>query len=213
MVPTCGLAAMMKTQALLKQCFAILLFVLFLFLFGIPSFEKFLRRSTFIQKENAAHDFQLPAITVCITNKIKTGWKNGTWTLFDNVLKNECRGSDSIEEMLKCIKKKTYSLDETIDTRVFTSDAAKNLSSWTSDITFTSFGKCHTFSSLVSDEDGFQIKFAKRKKGEVTYHILFHDKDFIVFNTYPGIIPKAKITKEGKEGLLAVYISVKEKKM
>ena len=143
----------MKITRIFTRSVHFLLFVMFLYLFGFPALKKFQRKSTTFQKETTNHDYQFPVLTVCtsnMANMIGSGWKRANWSP-SKVLKRQCPSS-SLKEMIRCIDEKTYELHETVN--LTKSVPAINKESWTSDITYTHFGKCYTFKPTFSREDG-----------------------------------------------------------
>ena len=154
----------MSNERISKIIFPILLSVLFLHFFGIPAVKKFLRKSTFFNKEKRENDFHFPAVTVCRHNDVESGWKKSKRQSYYDVLEDECYKPKTLDDLLKCINEKTYALEEIVNLNH--SVAPMNASSWTTDITFAYYGKCHTFISDLSNEKGMRIFFKSKEETE-----------------------------------------------
>ena len=100
--------------------FLILLLILFVLMFGLPSWKKYqhvgisLEHSVEVSEEGNI----FPSLTFC-PYKVdpRTAWKNGTATLADpiSILPTECNVS-SAAETIECISAKTYGRNEVIRT-------------------------------------------------------------------------------------------------
>ena len=203
----------MVRQSFFKNIFTGILFLLFLYLFGIPAIEKFTRRSVFIRKETRKHDFQLPVLTVCSSNEVGSGWKKSNYRSLKNTLENVCNTSKTFRKMIKCVNDRTYSLEETVSMKLKHTTPPFNESSWTEDVTLTFFGRCHTLIPRTSREAGMRI-FLKRKNNSGERHghrIFLHTTDYFVMNVYPTVVPRATILIDGP-GNMQVLISVKDRK-
>ena len=154
----------MNENFIFKKVFPFVLFVLFLYFFGIPALSKFMKKMTFIHKGKIENDFQFPAVTICRTNEVKSGWKQPKWKKYGGVLEKECKGYNTLKDLLECIDTKTYTLQEMIDFQRM--QPRVNESFWKEHITLTFFGKCYTYINDGSREIGMKIGFTGKKKKE-----------------------------------------------
>ena len=132
------------------------------------------------QKKNPA--LVPPAITVCADSAKNSGWKGATFRFMG--LNTTCDMERGFEETNRCVKNKTYSLEETIDvgavalklqTLPFSSTTIEE-KIWKSTITAARMGMCHTlaYSEPIDLETVFQVTM----KGEFT--VFLHDSSFFI---------------------------------
>ena len=108
----------MKKQVFIGSCkilFISLLFFVFIFWFGFPSLEKYLKKGVIVQiSKDSSSDgkVQAPAATLCALNQTTgKGWKmSNNVTDYDSMY-NICKESDGVN-LTACINASTYSLDE-----------------------------------------------------------------------------------------------------
>ena len=201
-----------------------LLFLLFIFIFGLPSLEKFQAGGLTVEHSTVKGEGegnQLPGITVCPYHaKPRTPWRNATAAMDkpQEILAIECNMSTG-RDMLACIEEKTYS---NIEELVYKLLDGKNPD--TTDFTWVSHylggvrGYCHT---LVYPHpigtNHYKEAFMMILNPNISYNIYLHDPVFFWPTTNPSAIPNAKINiDEGSqgEGIQLIFLEVtKHKKL
>ena len=187
----------MKLKSVLfsKTILQVILFLLFLSFFGIPSFDQYQRKETIIVKsEIATNGIEAPAVTIQ-PSRNNFGWKsveNSTdWYNFD--LSEHCNRINMTLD--KCIAKDSTKLDDfLIDIKIgrnFNSSSQlllnKTISSqfWEEDMTETAFGKFYTVKPprhiTLGQEDCMTIVLVKN----FTFSIFAHDEKFFLKNFNP----------------------------
>ena len=199
----------MHKVALCKLVSLSVLFLLFTFLFGLPSLAKYKagglteEHSTVRSKEGNL----LPAITVCpYHDKLagRTPWINATAAM-DNpeeILVIECNKSTG-RDMLACIRAKTYSRKEQIIAEVFLErDPNRKESTWSSFYAGGVRGICHTLEHLQPIGSNLYTDSLKLiLNPNISYDIFLHDPIFFWPTINPTSIPNAKISiLEGPQG-------------
>ena len=107
-----------KRGDFIKSIFFIVFIGLFLHLFGLPSLDKFNAGAITIEYSDIkpGDGIEGPAVTICpYQGNPKSAWRNGTasWAYIYNILAKECNHTKA-EDMLECIKSKTFSEGEVI---------------------------------------------------------------------------------------------------
>ena len=113
----------------------LLLFGIFFYFFGLSTLQKESAKDVVVVRIFTLNNFHLlektnihlqvrkqrknpglvpPALTVCAWSKKEFGWKNAT-EMVTGGLDTICDAGKNLEEMNKCVKEKTYSLEETVD--------------------------------------------------------------------------------------------------
>ena len=137
-----------------KLVFVAVLAFIFLYFFGYPAFDRYLEKSVLIKVSTTSppkgkKGLLPPAITLCPKTPSKpyaTGWKNSSGD-YHQAINSECDNPRVREDVINCIEEKTYKLSEILSVAF---DGMKNprnllnMSYWTSDLTYTSDGKCYT---------------------------------------------------------------------
>ena len=203
----------MNTELLGKvgKCFFLLvLFSCFTFLFGLPALSTFLQAN--VMTHTSVETFMVgakrkalaPAITFCprsrstMKNKRSSGWKN-TSAKDQHVLEYQCGTKEkTAENILECIKNKTFDLNETILSAEMGLSKQNNLlenSNWEWDVSNTDDGRCYTFDSslwLEANIENGALFF--KLNNSLDYIIHIHDPSFFLLTTNPLTIPKLKIS-------------------
>ena len=152
------------------------------------------------QKKNPA--LVPPAITVCADSAKNSGWKGATFRFMG--LNTTCDMERGFEETNRCVKNKTYNLEETIDvsavalklqTLPFSSTTIEE-KLWKSTITAARMGMCHTlaYSEPIDLEKHLQVTM----KGEFT--VFLHDPSFFVLKSDNFFIPHLTLNGPSKKG-------------
>ena len=186
----------------------IVLFLLFICIFGLPSLRKYKAGGLTVEHSTvrSGEGNMLPGITVCPYHASpRTPWRNATATMEkpEDILAIECNVTNG-EEMLACIKEKTYS---NIGQIVYGVLDGRNPN--TTDFTWMSLysggvrGTCHKLTYLHPIGTNHQNEaFVIKLNPNISYDIFLHDPVFFWPTINPSAIPNAKISiDEGTEGV------------
>ena len=139
--------------SIVKVCFVLVLLLSFLFLMAWPSVQKFLSggiviEESYIHKQKNGRpqiqEMETPAVTFCAKNT--SYWKNVTFASDDDMVKTQCI-KDTNQEVLDCIKEKTFSLNDTIRSafhHVMKQNSIKTPKYWKPNFDSHYLGLCHT---------------------------------------------------------------------
>ena len=169
------------------------LFLVFLFYFGIPAVEKYLREETIvITSREDTGGIEAPAVTFSFTFFRKVGWR----TVFENATVNyvnfnivdHCESYDSIEQ---CVEGETFALKDLIagarfDVGTPLEPMLMNNTFWTEDLTDTSLGRYFTFSiknRQLTRADKDYLVFVLNTSTVSAIHV--HDKNFFLMSSNP----------------------------
>ena len=214
----------MKLFIILKLLFSIFLLLIFVFYFGLPSWEKFQAEEVMNNRRmliNKGNDSITPALTICATNPgTHSGWKyDGRYPEFAQLslqqkksllkrhpdLINLCNGTTDIQD---CVEKSTNNLQETMKCASAQRPEGKidfnNPKNWAKEMTFV-VGMCHTFNKSVPlDSVG---RWAVDFHQKFDYTLIIHDPNYFMVTTNPATIPFI-MTDFHKEdlGLILTYI-------
>ena len=204
--------------------FLIVLLILFVLMFGLPSWKKYqhvgisLEHSVEVSEEGNI----FPSLTFC-PYKVdpRTAWKNGTATLADpiSILPTECNVS-SAAETIECISAKTYGRNEVIRTVDIIKHIPGNTgqhwttlnssgNDWSSRYEGGALGVCHTLHyphpvGTNSLTDSVTVKILP----DVAYDIFIHDPDFFLPTINPSTFPFSKIKLQENDTFKVFYIDV-----
>ena len=188
-----------------KLFYVAFLFSAFLTVFGIPNINKYLDDESVVveSKEYSFEPMPAPAITVCPFNpnfmKI-SGWKteenetfSGKW--FERTFSNICRdASDS--EVVKCLFKKSYTLQESIIYLKLGSKPENTTGHFKSEIFFNDYGQCHTLMDNftlpkygASSKNLFQLNLNKSLQLEIQ----IYDAKYFYPSKTPARIPGFRV--------------------
>lgn len=158
-----------KTLVLLKKGIFLLLFVLFMVYFGIPSIETFIRKET-IFIENTGHYSHLDFPVISITRYPD-----------NQTIKEECYSKNKSKELLDCVRNKTFDLNNTIiDMRQNIYSGANSLvdkGKWEKTYLITYYGKIF---SLQEYDMSYTDYLMIRLPGSGRYHIDLHDRNHYI---------------------------------
>ena len=196
----------------IKELFICLLLIIFLYMFGYPSWKKYQRERTVVsEKFRSVEKIEAPAITICPRNNITSmGWKGGIpkgskteW------LAPYCGNNQSFENISKCIQENTYGINEVIEVAPG-KPSPWNISDWKGQMDITRFGFCYSFNSSVLVGAHQKESFAISLLNKAIYHdFVLHDSHFFMLNANPLTFPKLKITASGN-GEIFFFINVIE---
>ena len=198
---------MVQFLGLAKLVFFIVLAILFLYFFGYPALQQYLEKAVLIKistvlPSEGEEGLLPPAITICPLTPVlpyPIGWKNSSGE-FLHVIETECNAPKDYKDVIICIENKTYKLNETILSAFDGTVNPRNLlnmSHWTSDLTVTTFGMCHTmeYKQLFSaDFQQHSIWFTLRP--DLVYDVYFHDSKFFLLTNNLVAIPQAQLRKK-----------------
>ena len=133
-----------------KVTFVTLLAVFFVNFFGYPALQRYLERAVLIKVSTISPEnggLLPPAITFCpLTPAIyATGWKNSSGEIH-HVIEAECENPSNPSDVLKCMKDKTYLLNETLLDAydgIVHPKSLLDMTYWSSYMTVTTFGNCY----------------------------------------------------------------------
>ena len=169
------------------------LFLLFLFFFGIPAVEKYLRAETvIITWEEDTGGIEAPAVTFSGSLIGKVGWKgnfeNASVNYVNFKIVDQCERYD--DDIQQCVLDETFGLNELIvgarfgyETPV---DMLMNSSFWTEDLTHTSTGRYFTFTiknRKLTPATKDYLVFVLNKSTVSEIHV--HDENFFLLNSNP----------------------------
>ena len=173
---------------------ALTFFAVFFRFFGLSTINKFLRRNTMMVASSAPHQggLHLPAITVCRVGEFG-GWKTPfAEKLFTNTFKDNCNSQENVSDVTRCVSEGTFNISQVINFALLATISEPplllDLSLWTSKMTLSSLGMCHTlsYSQLVDRYDALIIHLAQ---DAIDYKIYLYDPKFFVHKTDNYFIP------------------------
>ena len=203
----------MNLLIFLKIVFSLTLLIIFIFLFGIPSWEKFQAKEVMINKIKVNPIKSItPAVTICALDKVTVqGWKSfnikkGNVTIPDyrnNILSFHCEGSELLAD---CINNETFNLTETIKSATAGDWPYRNILNttfWIDELSYFGFGKCHTLNNSVSlGSSEFQFFLNRSLK----YHVFMHDPHYFMITANPSTMPNLYFALDDSQGNQIVYI-------
>jgi hypothetical protein len=175
----------------LKVFTTLFLLATFFFFFGKFTIAKYLEGDVQVVRSRTRHPegLPLPGITVCRMGGY-AGWKHNSSKAITNPMEKFCGNADkNMTQMLECVAEGTFTLQETVTQTSKWVDETTNVplneSGWTSDLTLTTMGLCHT---LVSEEALFGPLMLLLEEAE-QYKILIHDPSFNIMRFNSHLIP------------------------
>ena len=158
----------MEILTILRFILQLVLFGLFLYIFGFPALVRYQEKKVIVvtSRQNT-NGTQAPAVTIVVKRKdTRSGWKKQAWVGFVQTLCNDTNGAKTI---VNCIEQQTYNLSE-ITARVTLganvevySNAVKNLK-WTEDFTHSYAGRTYTLNPAMKLK-GFSFSGSTLKIG------------------------------------------------
>ena len=168
----------------------ILLFLIFLQYFGLPSWSRFQEGQVVVVSHEREDGFvPAPAVTVCPQNPISMGgFKNVSIVDGTNTMSQLCEGKEDIK---RCIKEAAYNLTEAIKT--FGSGYLGNMimpseeSDWNIEFGLPFYGLCYTlnisFHMTIYNTNG-TLNFGLQ---DLTYMMIVHDPNIFLLTVNPSI--------------------------
>ena len=195
--------------------FAILCILFFRF-FGWSTFAKWERQDVQIVRRKESRDsLPAPAVTICpIMVGSDSGWNSSTSDLHVHGLQN-CEGQ---EDMEACVKKYTFVLQDILNSSSILTYAKDkndwegeefiNSSLWTSRMTDTENGICHT---LTYDKDISKRTYLQIGLNYNLTAVFLHDPKFFVFKDTNVLIPFLKLNDVFNKEF--IILATKKKRM
>ena len=206
----------------------IILFVLFLVFFGIPSIEKYLDKQTImVSSEEQTNGIEAPAITLVALKKrgVPTGWKsvNKDLNYQSFVMIHHCQAMN-FTDMDICQKNDTYERGDFLMSAALgffkeNSTSLLNESSmWTEDMAVTYYGRHFTLNPSMTMTKTPHHAFIFQVDKSFGYYVWLHDENFFIVNQNPfGLPSKLWIITgnelSGKNGLYHEITLTKHKKL
>ena len=190
----------------MKIIFQVALLTIFVYFFGIPSVERFIRKEVLtVITETYPEMILPPAVTIIAFNGSDDGWE---------ALEKVC--GDSIG-FRSCIQENTFSLPETVHAELGFNLRESLMASelWREDFTFTGpmFGRFYTLeyphlrgSNWRTDDINLHVNVSD----DLTRRIFIHDPNYFVINMDPLAIPMKRILLTRRSGRLYYSLSVRE---
>ena len=175
---------------LLKAILQLVLLILFLYFFGIPSVRTYQKKETIVLKyEIDTNGIEAPAVTIQATQNT-SGWKSlggkVYWKSFE-VFQHCARVNLTVEE---CIEEDSITLSDFLEDVRFGEDlnassSVLNSLFWKEDMSVTAWGRHFTFKYLkvMTQDDEDCLKFVLKKT--YSFSVQVHDEDFFLFNFNP----------------------------
>ena len=189
----------------------LLLFLLFLIFFGVPSIEKYLERKTIvITSEEQTNGIEAPAITFVPSNYSIYGWKTVEENLEDPTpyfdMVDHCQKLNTTD-MESCISRDTFQLADFLraarlgfysEKRSFLNETS--FSSWTMDITVPYMGRHFTLKPSQKITRNSSDTPAFFLNANFSYSVFVHDENFFLVNYNPMALPsRVWVIKGAKE--------------
>ena len=191
---------MMGGSNIVQGVFVIMLCIIFLRFFALSTFEKWERQDVQIVRRKETRDsLPAPGVTIC---PVKAGSDSG-WKADNNTLENPaldiCVGEGDIED---CVGRNTFTLEEVVNVNgssrltYFKNETDSkeeeliNGSLWTSRMTDTTNGMCHT---LILDKDISKSTYLQIGLNYNLTTVFLHDPKFFVFKDTNVLIPFLKL--------------------
>ena len=193
-----------KFVIVFKVSFTLVLFIIFLSFFGIPSLIEYLEKAVFVKistDSSSEGKVSAPAITICTTDP-RTG---NAWKLSPNISQSSndsdtfssvCNGLEG-SQLINCFKNSTFGLDDFIVPSLENENESKTKNEpsgyFISEITWAFMGQCHTYiktEKIDSQTASLLLPTIKRK---YDYRIFVHEPDFFFLTTNPKAFPGFKI--------------------
>ena len=184
--------------AALRAILQMLLFCLFLYMYGLPAWEKLNQQSTIVIKtrENTK-GIQAPSISIASINKATGfGWENITQqTKYENTLVHQCKNYSSVEA---CLASETYQWHQFINDTLLgfknKLSLLNNKDVWVPDFTYASYGRLFTFhpNLRIGPQPWKEQIIISLSKG-YNYEIFVHEPNFFILNTNDFALPSKRV--------------------
>ena len=187
-----------------KVSFTLVLFIIFLSFFGIPSLIEYLDKAVFVKistDSSSEGKVSAPAITICTADP-RTG---NAWKLSPNISQSSndsatfssvCSGLEG-SQLINCFKNSTFGLDDFIVPSLENQNKNENKNDppgyFISDITWAFMGQCHTYIQTEKIDSQTASLLLPPLKRKYDYRIYVHDPDFFFLTSNPRAFPGFKL--------------------
>ena len=193
--------------AMVKLILQVVLFGIFLYMYGEPAIAKLAKQSTIVIKERAhTNGIGAPSITISARGRDSLlGWKKKSAAITraktNDMIVHQCRNFSSVEE---CLNSETFNRSDVIKDTLVGFERRLSLMNkdkiWSSDFTYVRSGRSYTVHpemliGPLDDRDQIIVLL----DNNYAYDIFVHEKNFFMLNdnrcTFPSvnfkIVPKA----------------------
>jgi hypothetical protein len=187
-------------HSILRIVMHLLLFAMFVYLFGYPSTVRYLNRKThFLHERTDSSGFKAPSLTFCAQNMNSVkGWKNEKENL-----ENRCKRHE--DNLKHCIDSGSFNRSEILKKAYkgyLSKESLQHESIWKEDFENSYNARCHTFryeAMLTKDDRIDQIMFFLDNR--YNYRIMIHDERYFWMSLNPLGLPSVmiSITKSFRE--------------
>jgi hypothetical protein len=172
--------------------------IVFFHFFGFSAIKKYVKKDvqTVVNSSPNTEGLPPPAITVCAMGDGDAGWKTkspvGDFLTF-------CSSDDSFKDLEACVKHDTFGVDEIVNYTFVMRGIDNNQklfvsnSDWTSSMTISLNGLCHTLVYKQSIDRKSWIVVSLIKK----YEVILHDPTFYIQKSESLVIPYISLDKTG----------------
>ena len=216
---------MSRCQTISKLILQVLLFALFLRIFGLPAVERYLDKKVIVVTSvEKAESIPIPAITIAVKSAANgNGWRKHGGV--QKVVRKFCKKAKTIDTLVACIERNTYNLSEissgmkmgvgAITGKIFANKSEVKDQNWIEDYTHTYFGRIYTLDHSVQLKStsylkGDSIRIDLRNQSDeehYRYELYFHDPKYFYLNlnSEPGF---PRVRKEVYPELLPYYYPI-----
>ena len=186
---------MISVGTALKTILQLVLFLVFLFDYGLPAIYKYLEEKTIrIKVKKQGEGIEAPAITIAAWNKdTSIGWLNKSKEIvhdFDS-LRFQCKDFDDI---VQCVTNQTYEQSDFVKDIIIGYEEKQSLlnssNNLVEDFTNVRYGRTYTLNQdrrIGPDYEKDEIIFLLEP--QLLYSLTVHDKRFFLANENPHGIP------------------------
>ena len=199
--------------------FGLILLSIFVIYFGHPSYVKYQDKKTLISEETVMFDSNnLPAVNIIakIPN-IPDGWKTkrdrltetGMTIPWDEYVEHFCNVSNSLTDVVSCIKENTFELNDMIDNH----SSLANQNFWTSDISVFHSGKVFTLNTSYELGSDLSHSLQLDLNENLHYSIWINDPKFFITTVNPRTIPHILLSIDDAKSVIIYIDTVYHKKL
>ena len=187
--------------------------ILFLKFFGLSTLQKWERNDVqIVRRKEARKSLPPPAVTICAIAEGVLGWKSQAPK---GPGLDKCKGQGDVED---CVKKYTFALEEVLNSSsmqtfaknetIIESQESINTSLWTSRMTDTTNGMCHT---LIFDKAISKLTYLNINLN-YNFTVFLHDPKFFLFKDTFLFIPFLKLDDVFRKEFMIIATTKKRMK-
>ena len=188
-------SALAYSSKIFEAVVIIVLCVIFLQFFDLSTFEKWQRKDIqIVRRKEPKKCLPPPAVTICAISDDFLGWNKTDPNVFGL---DHCRDEEDLE---KCVKRLTFTLGDLLkNTSTLKISKGKNVvkdqkffnnSAWTSKMTDTCNGMCHT---LIQGKPIYKVDYLLFSLNYNITAVFVHDPKFFVFKDNNLFVPYLKL--------------------